>query len=182
MAKSVKDVLIEITPEKGVNRFSKKNFNDLMKAMINDTEFATKVAVTKNKELVEVKEVFVGKDFRKFLKHVLEKAGMDKADAAVVMEPTFEIDNVDGLYEFISTVVYEYMDAHNRFTFLPREDFSGGNLTVKKKSATTTTARVKNPKTKEDLGLWERETKEHRVLVASSPAPAYLKTRKRVNK
>lgn len=179
---TVKEVLVEIHPERGVNRFSKKNFNDLLIAMANDTEFAANVAVVKNKELAEVKEVFVGKDFRKFLKRVLEKAGMDKADASVVMDPSFQIDNVDGLYEFISTAIYEYMDSGNRFSLLPREDFSGGTLAIKMKEEKTTEAsRIHNPKTKEDLGLWKRTTGAHKVLVASSPAPAYLKKRERVN-
>lgn len=180
MSKSVKEVIAEITPEKGTNRFSKKNFNDLLLAMINDTEFSAKVAVAKNHQLAEVKEVFVGKDFRKFLKKVLEKAGMDKADAQVVLDPSFELDNADGLYEFIATSVYEYMDAGNRFALLPREDFGGGSMTIKEKDEKETTSRAHNPKTKEDLGLYKRTTKKHKALVVSSPAPAWLKTRERV--
>lgn len=182
MGKTVKDVIAEITPEKGTNRFSKKNFNDLMLAMANDTEFAAQVAVVKNKQLSEIKEVFVSKDFRKFLKRVLEKAGMDKADAACVMDPSFEIDNVDGLYEFFVTALYEYVDASNRFSLLPREDFSGGNIALKTKAESETVGSCHNPKTKEDLGVWRRKTGKHKVLVVSSPAPAYLKTRERVNK
>lgn len=178
--KSVKEVLGEITPEKGTGRFSKKAFNELVDALVNDTEFAAKVAVTKNKELAEVKEVFVGKEFRKFLKRILEKAGVDKADASIVMDPSFEIDNVDGMYELISTAIYEYMDAGNRFEFLPREDFRG-SLTLRQKPESTETRRVRNPQTKEDLGLWENTTKAYKVLAASSPAPDYLRTRRRVD-
>lgn len=180
MAKTVNEVLSEIRPEKGIARFSKKSFNELMKALANDTEYAAQVAVVKNKELADVKEIFVGKDFRKFLKRVLEKAGMDKADASVVLDPSFEIDNVDGLYEFISTAIYNYMDANNRFEFLPKEDFRG-SMCLKEKAASTTTGRVHNPQTKEDLGVWERQTKAYRVLSCSSPAPDYLTTRRRIS-
>lgn len=180
MPTKVAEVLAEITPEKGTARFSKKSFNKLLTAMINDTEFATQVAVVKNKELAEVKEIFVGKDFRKFLKGVLVKAGMDKADAGVVMDPSFQIDNVDGLYEFIATVVYEYMDASNRFEFLPKEDFHG-SMCLRTKPAAKTNSRVRNPQTNEDLGLWERETKAYKILSCSSPAPDYLTTRKKLS-
>ena len=42
---SVKEVLTRITPAGNTpNRFSKKSFNDLMKAMLNDTEFVSEVA------------------------------------------------------------------------------------------------------------------------------------------
>lgn len=179
MAKTVKEVIAEITPSKGTGRFSKNAFNELVTALVNDTDYAAKVAVVKNKELAEIKDVFVGKDFRKFLKRVLEKAGVDKADAAVVMEPSFEIDNVDGLYELISTSIYEYMDANNKFEFMPRERFRGG-ISLREKAASETTGPARNPKTGEDLGVWERKTQAHKVLVASSPAPEYLRTRRRV--
>jgi hypothetical protein len=178
MSKSVKETLEAITPEKGTARFSKKNFNELLSALVNDTEFATKVAVTKNKELVEVKDVFIAKEFRKFLKKQLEKAGVDKADAQAVMDPSFEIDNVDGLYELIATSIYEYIDAHNRFEFLPKEDFRG-SIALAQKDKTVKESHVRNPKTGEDMGIWETTTKPYKVLTASSPAPDYLKTRKK---
>lgn len=180
MAKKVKDVIAEITPEKGYARFSKKNFNDLMLALMNDTEFAAEIAVVKNKQLADIQKLFVAKDFRRFLKKVLVKVGMDPSDASVVMEPSFEIDFTEGLYELFATAIYEYVDAHNKFALLPREDFDGGSIALRTVEEKSATSRCRNPKTQEDLGLWERTTKKHKVLTVSSPAPAYLKTRKRV--
>lgn len=180
MTKTVKGVIAEITPESGYARFSKRNFNDLMMALMNDTEFAAEVAVVKNKELADIQKIFVAKEFRKFLKKVLMKAGMDQSDASAVMDPSFEIDFTDGLYEFFATAIYEYVDAHNKFTLLPREDFDGGSIALKTVAEKSTTSRCRNPKTQEDLGLWERTTRKHKVLTVSSPAPAYLKTRRRV--
>lgn len=179
---SVKEVLERITPGKAdtTNRFSRKSFNDLLKAMLNDPEFAEDVAVVKGKELKEVRQVFVTKDFRKFLRKVLEKAGMDKADSGVVMDPTFTIDNVDGFYEFIDAVLYEYMNAQNKFEFQQREDFRGG-MTIKKKKASSRIAEARNPKDGTTIGKYRYDTKAYKTLVASSPAPEYLKSKKPVD-
>lgn len=178
---SVKEVLARITPEGNTpNRFSKKSFNDLMKAMLNDTEFVSEVAVTKNKELADVQQVFVTKEFRGFLKRVLEKAGVDKAESAMVLDPTFTIDNVDGLYDFISSAIYEYMNAKNTFEFQPKKDFRG-KLTIKQEPASKKVSEARNPQTGESLGTWEYTTESYKKLVASSPAPDYLKSRKKLN-
>lgn len=181
MAKeTVKEVLERITPTNGVNRFSKKAFNDLMKAMLNDTEFTAEVAVTKNKELQEVQKLLVTQEFRGFLRKIVEKVGVDKAESAIVMDPEFTIDNVEGLYNFFVTAVYEYMDHKNKFEFLPREDFRG-NISLETKAATSKVSDARNPQTGESLGTWEYTTKAHKALKASSPAPEYLKSRKKIN-
>ena len=178
---SVNEVLTRITPAGNTpNRFSKKSFNDLMKAMLNDTEFVSEVAVTKNKELADVQKVMVTKEFRGFLKRILEKAGVDKAESAMVLDPTFTIDNVDGLYDFMTAAIYEYMDAKNTFEFPAKKDFRG-KLNIKEKAATKKTSEARNPQTGESLGTWEYETKPYKTLVASSPAPEYLKTRRKLH-
>lgn len=159
-------------------RFNKKAFNDVMKAIANDTEFATKVANVKKGELEGVEEVLVTKGFRKWLQGVVEKAGIDKAESAMVLEETFTIDNVDGLYEFFSEAVYEYIKAGNRFDLLPKEDFKG-SIYLKEVVASTKTMKCRNPKTGEDLGEVEIEYAPHKELAASSGCPEYLKTRKK---
>ena len=177
---SVKEVLSTITSEGTPNRFSKKNFNKLMKAILNDTEFAGKMAVVKNKELQEGQEIMVTQGFRKFLKNVIEKAGIDKSESEMVMNKDFTIDNVDGLYEFISTALFTYMDAGNTFDFIPQEDFKG-SLNIKKVKADTKVRTARNPQTGEELGTFEYESKAYRALSASSPCPAYLTTRRKLN-
>ena len=179
---SVKDVLdsIKETKENTPNRFSKKNFNRLMKAMLNDTDFAGKVAVVKNKELQEVQEIMVTQGFRKFLKGVIEKAGIDKSESDMVLSKDFTIDNVDGLYEFISTALYTYMEVGNTFDFIPQEDFKG-SLNVKKVKADKKVRAARNPQTGEELGNFEYVSKAYKTLSASSPCPAYLTTRRKLN-
>lgn len=178
---NVKEVLARITPSgETPNRFSKKAFNDLLKAMLNDTEFVSEVAVTKNKELADVQKVLVTNEFRGFLRRVIEKAGVDKAESAMVMDPSFTIDNVDGLYDFMTAAIYEYMSAKNTFEFPSKKDFKG-KLTIKQKAATKQEKEARNPQTGESLGTWEYSTEPYRVLVASSPAPDYLKSRRKLH-
>ena len=149
---SVKDVLERIQKKgKSPNKFSKKSFDSLMTAMINDPEFTEKVAVVKGGELKDIKDVAVSKGFRCFLRQVVEKAGIDSEESAVVMEPSFTIDNADGLYDFITAAIYEYMDAGNTFELPPKEDFKG-NISLSQKGESTKVSEVKNPRTKESLG------------------------------
>lgn len=162
-----------------VNRFSKKNFNKLLKAMMNDTDFSIKVPVVKGGEVDHYEEVMVNENFRKFLKKVLEKAGVDKNESSVVMDSSFTIDNVDGVYEFITTAIYEYMNAGNKFDFLPREDFKG-SVAVKKNPKKTKRSHAKNPRDGKDLGEFEYTNEPYTSLVVSSPCPEYLKNRKKV--
>lgn len=161
------------------NRFSRKNFNNLMKAMANDPDFVVKIPLMKNGQISELKEVMVSNEFRKCVKKMLEKAGVDKNESMMVMDPSFTFDNLDGLYEFFATAVYEYMNAGNKFDFLPREDFKG-SITVKTKEKSTKTSEARNPRTGESLGTFEYTTDEYKTLVASSPCPEYLKTRKKI--
>lgn len=168
--------------EKGdiiVNRFSKKNFNNLMKAMVNDPEFIVKVPVVKNGEISELKEIMVSNEFRNCIKKILEKAGVDKKESMMVLDPSFTFENLDGLYEFFATAVYEYMSAGNKFDFIPREDFKG-SITIKKKGKSKKTSKARNPRTGESLGEFEYTTEPYNILVSSSPCPEYLKTRKKI--
>ena len=59
-----------------LNRFNKKKFADLMVALANDTEFTSEVARSVNggDECV-VEEIAVSKEFRKWCRKLVEKAG-----------------------------------------------------------------------------------------------------------
>ena len=176
---SVEETLEKITSKsKEPNRFSKKNFNELLKSVANDPNFAVTMAKTKG-DSFEATEVLVTKGFRKFLKKVIEKVGVDKKESEIILGSDFTIDNVDGLYEFIAAVLYEYMAAGNYFEFIPREDFKG-KITVKQKDKETRVRDIRNPQTKENMGTFEYTTKPHKILTASSPTPKYLTSRKKV--
>lgn len=177
---TVGDVLNEIKMKGNTpNRFSKKAFNRLVKAMVNDPTFTEAVAESSGEELIKVTDVAVSEGFRKFLKKVLEKAGMDKKDSEVVLGKDFTIDNVDGLYEFFAAALYEYMNAGNKFDLLQKENFKG-SLYLADVEAGSKVSEVKNPSTGEKIGTFEFSHKAYQTLKVTSPCPKYLKSKKAV--
>ncbi len=177
---TVGEVLAEIKQKGSTpNRFSKKAFNRLVKAMVNDPTFTEAVAESSGEELIKVTDVAVSEGFRKFLKKVLEKAGMDKKDSEVVLGKDFTIDNVDGLYEFFSAALYEYMNAGNRFDLLQKENFKG-SLYLANVEAGSRVSKVRNPTTNEFMGDFEFSHQAYQTLKVTSPCPKYLKSKKPV--
>ena len=164
-----------------INRFNKKNFTTLMTAMANDPEFTAKVVKVKNDEIDSVEEVMVSKGFREFCRKIVEKAGVDKKESAIVLTSAFEFSNSDlnGLYEFFADAVYEYMAAGNQFEFLPTEDFKG-SISLKNVDTITKTAEAFSPKDRSSLGIFETTKKAHKELAVKSSCPSFLKHRKKV--
>lgn len=162
-----------------INRFNKKRFEKLLKAMANDPNFTTQVAIVKKGELETVEEIAVSEGFRKFCKHIVEKAGVDKAESPKVLTEDFTLDTMDGMYEFFATAVYLYMDAGNRFDLLPKEDFKG-SLFIRENKPSKRVQKIFHPKTREDLGVIEIEKDTHRSLGVKSACPSYLKKRKKI--
>ena len=121
----------------------------------------------------------VTEEFRKWCKKLLEKAGVDKKESAMVFDPSFTFDNMDGLYEFFSTAIFEYINAGNRFDFMPREDFKG-SLTVKKNKKGKKVSDARDPRSGENLGTFEYTNEDYTSLAVTSPCPDYLKGRKKI--
>ena len=188
MAKlTVNDVLKEMTSgtnakgKKLYNRFNRKNFEKLLTTMLNDPKFTTKVASVKKGELASVEEIAVSEKIRKWCRKLVEKAGIDSSESAVVMGEDFEVPNMDGFYEFIATAIWLYMEQGNQFDFLPREDFKQTSIVVKDVDPSTKVREARNPATGESLGKYEYSTGKHKKLVVkSSGAPKWLQTRKYV--
>ena len=182
---TVAEVLEEISakPKKDgkvvINKFNKKKFEALMRAIINDSEYTTKCAVTKGGELIEVVDIAVSKGFRNFIKKIIESAGVDKAESERVLAKEFTVDSVDGLYEFFTTALYEYINAGNKFELMPKEDFKGSIL-LKQRPSSKKVAEAYHPTTRESLGTFETTKKPYKQLSIKSSCPAYLKSRKKV--
>ena len=185
---SVEEAIASMSAKEGkngksvVNRFNKKNFTTLMTAMANDPTFTAKVVKVKSKELDSVEEVMVSQGFREFCKKVVEKAGVDKKESAVVLTPAFEFSpsDLNGLYEFFADAVYEYMAAGNQFDFLPTEDFKG-SISLKDVPEVTKTSEAFSPKDRSSLGVYQTTKKAHKELSAKSNCPSFLKSRIKVN-
>lgn len=179
---TVTEVLNEIRANRKENgkmeikQFSKKNFEKLLKAMLNDPNFAIKVAKIKNKEVASVEDIEVTKGFRKFCKKVIEKSGIDKAESERILSDEFKFDNVDGLYEFMATAIYLYIQEGNKFDFLTTEDFKG-SLYIKEVDDVEETKESFNPKTRESLGVFTTKKKKHKELAVKSGCPDWCKSR-----
>lgn len=164
-----------------VNRFNKKNFNNLMLAIANDPEFKVEVAKVKKGELDSVEEIMVTKGFRQWCKKLIEKAGVDKSESARVLEPEFVIPDVDGLYEFFAAALYSYIDAGNQFDFMPTKEFKGG-IYIKNVDEKTTVTDAHSPQDRSYIGTFETTKKKHKELGVKSGCPAFLQSRKKVEK
>lgn len=163
---------------KVLNRFSKKNFNSLLTAIANDPDFTTKAA-KKSGDTYEVEEILVSKDFRKWCKKLIEKFGVDSSDANSVLSNDFKFDNMEGLYEFFMTAVYEYMNAGNKFDFITKDDFKA-TLSIKDIEEKESTYEAKNPMTGEFLGNVSSKTKAHKELKVKTTAPEWLTVKNRI--
>lgn len=161
------------------NRFNKKNFEKLMKAMLNDPDFTTEVAHAKKGKLDSVDKIKVTEGFRKFCKKVIEKCGIDKNESGRILTKDFTFDSVEGLYEFFATAMYLYIDHGNRFDLLPKPDFKG-SIALKNVPKSSKTTAAHSPQTREYLGNFETTKDKHKVLVVKSPCPSYLKSRRKV--
>lgn len=161
-----------------VNRFNKKNFNDLMTRLANDTDFKFEVAKISHGNL-KLEEIMPTKEFRNWCKRLLIQAGMDKKEASKVLKEDFLIENMNGIYNFFVCAVYTYMKEGNKFDFIPTKDFKGSiHLSDVPKSKKK--AKYYSPKDRSFIGEFETETDAHTRLRASSECPKYLQKRKKV--
>lgn len=178
-SKTVKDVLAEVSNEGEGGRFSKKAFSKLLTAMANDPDFTAEVANIKKGEFLGYEEIAIGSEFRDWVKKVVEKAGLDSADSAVVTGADFKIPNMDWMYDFFAEAMWMYLEAGCRFDLHKKEDFKG-SLSISNVAAVKERKEVRKPGTKESLGLFDVDQKPYRKLVASSGCPSYLRKRIKV--
>lgn len=167
-----------------LNRFNKKKFNELMVALANDIDFTTQVARSINGgEDCAVEDVAVSKEFRKWCRKLVEKAGVDKMESEKVMRPEeFTITDMAPFYDFFCTAMVEYMNAGNYFSIPNSTDLEATfaikrnpKKTVQKESYTPGTA-----ETRKFLGVFETTYDDHRTIVVKSSCPSYKKKRKKV--
>lgn len=167
-----------------LNRFNKKKFSDLMVALANDTEFTSEVARSINggDECV-VEQVAVSKEFRKWCRKLVEKAGVDKMESEKVLNPEeFTITDMSPFYDFFCTAMIEYMDAGNYFSLPNRPDMEA-TFAIKKNDKKVVEKESYTPGTADSrkfLGVFETTYDKHRTVTVKSSCPSYLKKRKKV--
>lgn len=140
--------------------FSKKDFNILMEAYINDTEFVADADHTMKK--VDGEKVLVRnsikpvKAFRGMLIEMLSELGMDKAEAES-MAMNYKFKKVDAMYDFMNNFIYEYMKTGRKYK-LTEKEMMVSSIYIKEKEAQTQKTFKKDPDTgKETTKVTEKE-------------------------
>lgn len=173
----VEEILKEVG--EGSSRFSKATFGKLLTAIANEPGFTAQVAEIKGGEFAGYTEVAVGEKFRAWVRKVVEKAGVDTTESAVVLSDGFTIPNCDWMYDLFAEAMYLYMVNGGTFNMPKKEDFEG-SLKIDSVDASEYDKEIKRPGG-ESLGMFHIKDKAYRKLVASSGIPKYLRERIQVN-
>lgn len=179
MSKSFQDVFNEVKSEikknkksgKSVKSFSKSAFDKLAKALINEPGYVINSVAVKNGK-VEDREIKPVEKFRSGLKLILQDFGVDKQEAARVLDSSYEIRSVEGFYELVSELLYTYVDAGKKFDFIPRKDFIGSLSLREVEEMTTEHKNIQDP-----TQVFKVKKGKHKQLEKKSKAPRWLKTR-----
>ena len=100
--------------------FNAQEFNELGTALLNEKDYVTKVAVTKNGEH-SVEERTPVKDLRKsMIGGILKAAGHDTAEQEKFVDE-YQFSTLP-LYPVVSEMVESYVRCGKSFTFVPKED------------------------------------------------------------
>lgn len=187
---SVKEALeemrgtVDVNGKVKLNRFNKRKFGDLLTALANDDTYITQVArgVNQGKECV-IEDICVSKDFRKWLRKIVEQAGVDKLESERILNPAeFVINDMNPFYDFFTTAMVEYMDAGNYFSMPTKPDMEA-TFSIKDVDAKKVTKEAFTPgtsETRKSIGVFETEYEKHREIKVSSSCPKFLKKRKPV--
>ena len=167
-----------------LNRFNKKKFSDLLVALANDTEFTAKVSRNiKGGEDRVVEDIAVSKVFRKWCRHLVEQAGVDKAESERILnQEEFVITDMKPFYDFFCTAMLEYIGAGNYFNLPSTPDLEAtlSITNVDEKIVTKESYSPGTAETRKYLGMYETRYDKHRELRVKSSCPAFLKNRKKV--
>lgn len=182
MSKTFTEVFTEIkeglsvsASGKVVKTFSRSDFDKLAKAFVNEVGYTTETVSMRGGEL-QRKEVTPVKAFRGMIQAILRDFGVDKAEAERVMDETYTIKSVNGLYEFVSELIYVYMDAGKKFEFMPKEDFVGNISLDDVEEETDKEYRIKKSDGTENVYYVTKQ--KHKVLNKKSKCPQWKKSKK----
>lgn len=184
MAKeSVEEVLTAIAAKvgadgkKSLNQFNRSKFTRLMNAAASDPDFTAQVANISKGEFTGYEDVACGKNFRKWVRTIVEKAGIDPQESSVVEGSDFPIGDMDWMYDFFAEVLWLYLEG-NKFKLPSKQGFEA-TLYLKDVDETIKTGEVKKPGG-EVIGTFETTKGAHKELVSKSKCPKWLQKRKEV--
>ena len=180
--KNAQDVLTKIKGEgkvsetlTGKGSFSKSGFADLTNALANDMTFKVK-SLDKDGKVVETS---ISELIREDLKKTLAAAKYPQKSEADVLN-TCDIHTA-GLAEAIPHIVLEQMRCGRKFD-LPNQEDMVGSIYLAKNPGKTKTVKVRDIKTKEELGTTTITSQDSVQVRAKSPVPKHLQTKVRRDK
>jgi hypothetical protein len=156
-----------------VKSWSRSDFDRLAKALVNDVNYTIDSVTIKNGK-PEKKEIKPVQLYRNAIRQILIDFGVDKEEAKRIMDESYEIRSVDGLYELASEIIYKYIEAGKKFDFIPRQDFVG-SLTLREIGETVTEHKTIS-KNGEPAKTIKVKKQKHKQLEKKSKAPRWLKT------
>lgn len=150
--------------------FSRDSFNELLVIYLNDSEFKSHI-MEKNGDSVKKVSTYPVKKFRKILYNILVDFGVDPKDAETVKNDyKFTTKTVDGLYEFITDFLYQYLQTGRKLKLLNKENVEA-SIYLQDKEAEEHQERKFQ---KEILGYYDAA--KHSILKSESKCPEWKKT------
>ena len=147
--------------------FNKQNFNKLGTALLNDPDYTTTVAVTKDGK-VELKEIHPSADFREVaIGGVLKAAGHDATEREKFVQE-YQFGTLP-LTDAVSSMLEEWADTGRPFTMTKKEDL---NASIYIEKQPETIKEVKSPQTGE---VKKKKYSAYRKVKVRSTCPANLK-------
>lgn len=150
----------------GKGSFSKAGFADTVSALANDNTFKIK---TYDKNGTAVGEVSISELIRSDIKKTMDKAKYPQKSEVAVMDSA-EIVTA-GLAQAIPFIVMEQMKQGKKFD-LPNNPEVVGSIYLANVPGKTKTSKVRDIKTKQEIGTTTVKTKDSIQVRAKSPVPA----------
>lgn len=154
--------------------FSKTTFVKLMATYINEPEFKSHVMKINNgEETAEVLDDYPVKKFRKLVRTVLVDFGVDANDAEKIMtEYKFKEKDMEGMYDFMSDFIYQYLKTGRRFKLFDKVDMNASIIAKEVK------ADAKDYEANERRPFSRVEWNDHKKVKIQSSCPEWEKIKK----
>lgn len=180
--KTVEELLNEIPRNeedaKGVRKktpYSRTRIAELLTSALNDPTYAPVISYNAL-EQTEVKADDYFTKFRTWVKKLLEQAGMDSADASVVLNPDFKVPKADALLDIFLAVERDALKSGSIIKLPADKEFTPNFYAVPCKKSTRKKVE-RNIRTGETLGEITTVTDEHYELKVSNRVPKWVKSR-----
>lgn len=160
--------------------FSMDTFTELLATYINDPEYMALNIKNQNGVATEI-ESYPVKKFRKVIKNVLEDFGVDKKDSEAIMsEYKFKKKDVREMYDFISELIYLYMNTGKKLNLFKKADVKASIEFVDvDEFEKEYPIYKKNEKTgkSEKVGVSHIKAEKHKKVKADSSTPDWKKSK-----